>query len=180
MKSVYCLATAFLVSISITTPGGAMPHGFGTARYNHERVACINSCGSVFLEGTQVTGSVCVNGHLSACSAHVSGSVHVNGRVDCANCSFEESVSVNGTLSPRGTRFAKEVSVASEELELIDCDVHEIVVRLVQPPGKLQVVRLVNTTVSGSITIEAGHGEVWISPSSIVLGEIRGAKIYRK
>ena len=62
------------------------------------------------------------------------------------------------------------------------CSVESLTVREVSGYSGTQVIDLRNgTTVNGSITVESGKGEVWISSNSEILStQVSGAQVYKK
>ena len=153
---------------------------YGHHCFGKETVQSIQAAGSVVLEKTQVLNLVEVNGSLEADQA-IMGGLQVNGQVDLKNCSIDNDSYINGTLTADHTHFQKGLSIAAQKIALKTCTLDSLTVREVKGFHGVQVVDLrYGTKVTGPITIESGHGEVWLSSNSEVLGLISGAKVYKK
>lgn len=154
--------------------------GYGYQRYGKETVNSIQANGSVFLEGTKVLGTVHVNGSLEADEAAMEN-LEVNGQVNLKNCLINGTSLINGSLTADNTKFQDELSVASQKILLRTCSVDSLRIREVVGFDGVQIIDLRSgTKVTGSIVVESGNGEIWLSSNSEISGEISGAKVFRK
>lgn len=152
----------------------------GIQSYGKETLAAIQANGSVILEGTQVLGSVKVNGSLQADQA-VIDSLQINGKADLKSCLIKNSADINGSLMANNTEFLHELSVASEKITLIKYSANALIVRPVEGFKGAQIIDLRSgTKVNGPIVVESGNGEIWLSSNSVASGKITGTKIVKK
>ncbi len=172
--------TAVLLASALSKGYGMDTSSYGHQSYGKETVNSIQANGSVLLEGTKVLGAVNINGNLEADEASI-GSLHVNGQVGLTNCLVSNQSVVNGSLSAENSNFQGEISISSQKILLRTCSVSSLKVREVMGYRGVQVVDLRSgTKVTGSIVVDSGNGEVWLSSNSEVNGSVSGATIVRK
>lgn len=153
---------------------------YGYQSYGKETVKSIHANGFVSLEGTKVEGMVQVNGSLEADESAME-SLEVNGQVGLKNSLIRGTSIINGALIADNTKFQKELSVASQKILLRTCSVDSLRVREVVGFDGVQVIDLRSgTKITGSIVVESGNGEIWLSSNSEVSGPISGAKVFKK
>lgn len=132
------------------------------------------------LEGTEILGTVSVNGSLNAEESAI-GSLQVNGQVDLKNCLINNTTTINGSLNAVNTKFQKELSVTSQKIILGTCSIDTLIVREVKGYDGTQVIDLRSgTKVTGPIIVESGNGEIWLSSNSEISDRVSEAKVYRK
>lgn len=156
-------------------------YNYGHRKYGKECLNSIQSNGTVTLAGTEVSGLVQVNGSLKAKNSKIN-SIQVNGEADLRYCKITDTTIINGSLTAEDTTFENSLSVASQKTVLKMCTIDSLSIREVNGYKGKQIVDLRSgTKVRGSIVVESGNGEIWISPhSKISENQVSGAKIYRK
>lgn len=182
MKKIYLLAVVLALVMVSKICGKDKMNKFndGYQKYGKETVETIQANGSVVLEGTKVLGVASVNGSLNA-EESAFGSIQVNGQVELKNCLINNTATINGSLNADNTKFQKELSVASQRIILRTCSIDSLIVREVHGYEDVQLIDLRSgTKVIGPIIVESGNGEIWLSSNSEILGQVSGAKVYRK
>lgn len=183
MKKLYFLVLLSAISMSCNICGAENMNNFdfGYQKYGKETVNSIQGNGSVVLEETKVLGHVQVNGSLKADESLIN-SLQVNGQADLNNCVIADTTIINGSLTANNTKFQQELSVASQKIVLRMCSVDSLTVREVSGYTGTQVIDLLSgTNVIGSITVESGKGEIWVSSNSEIQStQVFGAQVYKK
>ena len=183
MKKVFFLAMLFAISISYNVYGVESMNKFnyGCQKYENETVSSIQANGAVILDGTKVLGDVQINGSLNAEESEIN-TLQVNGQAELDNCVISDTTIINGSLNANNTKFQENLSVASQKIVLKMCSVNSLIVREVSGYMGTQIVDLRSgTNVTGSIIVESGNGEIWISSNSKISETlVSGAQVYKK
>jgi hypothetical protein len=183
MNSLFSLA--MLVTLAVIWPGysagksNQSGQNNGYRSYGNETVDFVQANGAVVLNGTQVLGEVNVNGSLQANNATID-SLQVNGSATLRSCQIANNCTINGGLVADSTKFKGEISVASQKITLSACSVDSLVVRKTGSASVPVVILQNGTKVTGSIIVESGNGEIWVSSGSEVSSDVSGAKIIQK
>lgn len=154
---------------------------YGNQKYGKKTVDSIQANGAVFLKETKVLGIVSVNGSLSAEESAIN-CLQVNGQAVLNNCLVEQSAVVNGSLDAQNTQFQNDLSIASQKIVLRMCSVNSLTIREVSGYAGMQIIDLRSgTTVTGSIVVESGKGQILVSSNSKISElQVSGAVIIRK
>lgn len=180
------IAPLILLSIFTTTLGysetQALPNSnsHGIIKYQNDCVDSICSNGLVTLENMNVNGPVQVKGNLTA-EKTTMDSLKVHGLAKLKDCTIHATTSIYGYLDAESTAFKNKIEAFSRKVSLKSCSVDSIFIPKSNDLRKIPVIELLSgTTVTGSITIESGNGEIWLSFDSEILGEVHGATIKKK
>jgi len=183
MKKIFFLVILSVISLSYNVHGveNMNKFNYGYQKYGNETVDFIRANGSVILEGTKVLGDVQINGSLNAEESELN-SLQVNGQAELNNCVISNTTVINGSLNANNTKFQENLSVASQKIVLKMCTVDSLIVREVSGYTGVQVVDLRSrTNIAGSIIVESGNGEIWISSNSKISETmVSGAQVYKK
>lgn len=154
---------------------------YGFQRYGKETLHSIHSNGTVALESTEVLGLVQVNGNLDA-QASVMDALLVNGQVNLYKCLIYKPSTINGFLKASNTEFKERLTIASQKIILSMCFLDSLIIKKTTGDNSTQVVDLRGGShVSGTIIVESGNGEIWISSDTKIISEqVIGAKIIKK
>ena len=188
MKKIIILATAFtacffnfqLYGKDRMATGIRKGSSHGNLIYGSETVRKVQNNGFVALNGTTVTERLQVNGRLKAEGAQITA-MQVNGQTTLDKCSVSQKSTICGSLIAKLSQFSDTLSVSSEKVMFNSCTLNDLHIIQVGGYQGTQVIELRGKTkVNGSITFEAGNGEVIIDPGCEIVGSVIGGKIRKQ
>lgn len=152
----------------------------GIVKYENETLGSVNAHGRVSIVTTTVTGPVQVKGILTAENSSL-GSLQVHGKARIKDCTINGPTTIYGYLDGEKTKFQNTIEAYSRKMRLRACSVDSIRIPQTNGSNKPPVIALLSgTTVAGSIIVESGNGEIWLSSDSEILGEVQGATVKKK
>jgi len=180
MNKIYfsLILSTLLISLNVSGEEKMVRFNSDHRKQGKETVSSIQVNGSVVLNEAEILGLVQVNGSLKADASKIH-TLQVNGQANLNSCVIHDTAIVNGSLSAKNTQFQQELSVSSEKIILKMCSVNSLVVRKTSGTTRTEIVDLRDgTRVKGTVTVESGNGEVWISSNSELLpSQVYGAKV---
>ncbi|EKE01988.1 MAG: hypothetical protein ACD_21C00011G0013 [uncultured bacterium] len=103
---------------------------------------------------------------------------HVNGSLDATDIKVTEELTVNGQVLVKNGDLGS-VVICGRDSKLINSKIKDVFVK--KGDGGVQVLELgKKTVVSGDVVFESGEGKIYLSGSSEVLGDIKGATVIKK
>lgn len=154
---------------------------YGFQQYGKETQDAIQCNGSAILKGTTVCGLTEVNGSLNADNSALT-TLQVNGQTILNNCVITHAANITGGLIADNTKFQSPLNVTSQKITLKKCTVESLNVKEVKGYTGTQIVDLRGgSMIIGSIVVDSGKGEIWISPNNeLSAAQITGAIILKK
>lgn len=154
-----------------------MSYGYGVQHYTNETLPSVYVNGSVFLEGTIVTGEVKVNGSMQANKATLNN-IELNGELQISNSNIAGNVRMNGFLQARQSHFLGTLSIAAQRMSIKTCTITNLHVRSVEEYQGIQVIDARGgTKITSSIIVDSGKGEIWVTSPHDISASVVGAEI---
>ena len=142
-------------------------------------VTDLSGNGMVTTHGTTVLEGTTVNGLLKA-SHSTFGSLQVNGTSSLSACIVNSTADFKGTVTAISSQFKRSLDIYSG-LSHFTSSTIEDGIHVHHTDNPKQVVHLEkNTTVSGDIIFDDGHGEVIVRGKSSISGQVIGGEVIYK
>lgn len=127
---------------------------------------------------TIITKPIVINGQLETNGAVIENEIAVNGTAEINHSTFKSKSQFSGNMSAQESQFLETINLLMNEAVFTHCAINQIVIKTVALVRSKQKIYLKNNCIiSGDITFESGHGEVWLDSSSQLQGKIHGGKI---
>jgi len=152
----------------------------GNLSYGQEMFDNLKVNGFVTLNGTTIVERLQMNGRLNATNAQI-GDLHANGYINLYRCTVKGQSTVKGSLSGFFSTFEQPITLTSANSVFDSCSISSIHV-LQKNHATTQNIELKGDThLTGSITFEAGNGQV-IVPKESPIDESRivGGKLIKR
>jgi hypothetical protein len=170
-----CLAGYLYLGKTSEAPGQNTSSGI--ISYSKQSLDSLHTNGFVTLEDSEIKQKLEVHGSLKAIRAKI-GSLKVNGYANLLQSTIRSDSQINGFLNAVNSTFNGPLKVASQGVELQDCQLQSIAIEDASWILGSQTLELKGKTkVLGSITFESGKGTLIMSPESSIKGQVIGAQI---
>ncbi|MDF1678247.1 MAG: hypothetical protein P1U32_06080 [Legionellaceae bacterium] len=151
----------------------------GSVTCGKGEVTDLSGNGMVTVSGTTVLEATTVNGLLKANDANF-GSLEIHGSAALTQCIIQHTADFKGTVTSSSSQFKGKLDIYSNLSRFIDTKI-ESNIHVHHTDNPKQVVHLEkNSSVSGDIIFDDGHGEVILRGKSNVSGQVIGGKIIYK
>ena len=156
-------------------------NSFGVGMYGDQTIPCINSCGTLNLQGTTVSGKTEVKGALTAKGAHLN-ILDVQGSANIDQTTIESNTYIQGLIVANRTSFLGSVVLTTcsyYQSTFNNSTIKEITVEK-SLEGREIIHLNGDTIVQGNIVFKSGHGLVNIQSGCQILGQVIGATIQQQ
>lgn len=134
----------------------------------------VDASGMVNLAQTEVTGATLVRGTFVARDAKLND-LSVSGTTNLMHVDVQGKTHLQGYLRAQETQFKQDVSVASDSVDLLDCQLSSIEVSSARKSPRLNLSG--GTVVSGDVVFANEPGQVKLSDQARITGKVRNGKI---
>src|SRR3990167_4523126 len=170
----------FLIIFTCISSLFAHNHSSGSTQYGKEVIETIDASGLLKLDGTSITNHLQMKGSIIAKNAQI-GSFHVMGEANLKDTLIKSASTMMCYLQASQTTFQGPLTILSQKVVLTASKVDRITFQKDLSYKGKQILELrQGTIVNGPVHFESGKGEVWIYPSSQILGDVTGGTILKK